>query len=151
MARKTGNFNLKCQVLDYPALDLFTDAFKKPQLEEAISPEIAEMFNLCYRKDEESKLSFASPVFASKQELEGLPPALIITAQLDSLKDEAKMYADMLKQAGVIAEYHNYENVSHGFTISAFSPLGKTVNDNTQNAANDVLDKTTKFLRKYLF
>jgi acetyl esterase len=44
----------------------------------------------------------------------GLPPALILTANYDPLRDEGRAYADKLQAAGVEATYRNYENV-HGF------------------------------------
>jgi acetyl esterase len=43
-----------------------------------------------------------------------LPPALIMTANYDPLRDEGKAYADKLTAAGVPTVYRNYENV-HGF------------------------------------
>jgi acetyl esterase len=43
-----------------------------------------------------------------------LPPALIMTAHYDPLRDEGKAYADKLAAAGVVTTYKDYENV-HGF------------------------------------
>ncbi|SFQ68667.1 alpha/beta hydrolase [Hymenobacter arizonensis] len=44
----------------------------------------------------------------------GLPPALILTANYDPLRDEGRAYAEQLHAAGVETTYQNYENV-HGF------------------------------------
>jgi acetyl esterase len=44
-----------------------------------------------------------------------LPPALIQTAQCDPLRDEGRMYAEKLRQAGVRATYREYEGMIHGF------------------------------------
>lgn len=47
--------------------------------------------------------------------LRGLPPATIITAQIDPLRSEGKAYADRLKAAGIPVVYRNYNNVTHEF------------------------------------
>ena len=48
-------------------------------------------------------------------DLQGLPPATVITAQIDPLRSEGKQLADRLKGAGVQTEYRNYESVTHEF------------------------------------
>ncbi|CAA9226617.1 MAG: Esterase/lipase [uncultured Cytophagales bacterium] len=45
----------------------------------------------------------------------GLPPATIITAQIDPLQSEGQQYADKLKAAGIPVTYQNYEGVTHEF------------------------------------
>ena len=44
-----------------------------------------------------------------------MPPALIVTTELDVLKDEGEEYANLLKNAGVNVTYHCYEKLIHGF------------------------------------
>ena len=44
-----------------------------------------------------------------------LPPATVITAQIDPLRSEGKEYADNLREAGVPVNYHDYEGVTHEF------------------------------------
>src|SRR5690606_19577008 len=53
-----------------------------------------------------------SPLFG---ELEGLPPTLIQTADLDPIRDDGIRYAEALRAAGVEVRHTNYLGVPHGF------------------------------------
>ncbi len=61
----------------------------------------------------EANNPYASPVRASN--LRGLPPALIITAELDVLRDEREHYGKCLAEAGVPTQVTRYDGVHHGF------------------------------------
>jgi acetyl esterase len=54
-----------------------------------------------------------SPLFA--EDLTGLPPALVVTAGFDPLRDEGRRYADRMRQSGVEVEYICSDGSVHGF------------------------------------
>lgn len=103
------------QILNYPPLDLATDPDLKFKHKKAIPPRLAKLFNESYLKSmKDAENPLVSPVYA--EDLEDLPPALIITAEFDSLADEADYYASQLEEAGVTVKKKRYMEAAHAFT-----------------------------------
>ncbi len=123
MAKKSGEFGFCCQILDYPPLDVLTDPKAKFFTEGAIPPEVAEMFNAAYCESPEAAGDvYCSPIYASQEELADLPPAIILTCEIDSLREEGEEYGKKLAQAGVEVTMKRFQGVPHGFTSNPELP-----------------------------
>jgi acetyl esterase len=71
-----------------------------------------------YATDEKTRNNpSVSPLRASRAELTGLPPALVITAENDPLRDEGEAYARKLKEAGVDVTAVRYNGTIHDFVL----------------------------------
>jgi len=62
---------------------------------------------------DDGKDPYASPLYAS--DLSRLPPAMVVTAEFDPLRDEGLAYARRLQEAGVTVKSSHYEGLIHGF------------------------------------
>ncbi|WP_214770298.1 alpha/beta hydrolase [Exiguobacterium sp. s39] len=114
-AEQTDPVPLIAQILDYPPLDLATDPADKPFFEEAISAEQARQFNAMYiARAEDAYHHLASPLYAAQ--LDALPQTLVLTAEHDSLAQEARQYAKRLQAAGVAVEHQEFAGQAHAFT-----------------------------------
>ncbi len=103
------------QLLVYPATDL---TMSHPSIEENadgyfLTKASMLWFAQHYLGDRERKDPAVSPLYA--EDLAGLPPALVITAEYDPLRDEGEAYAARLKDAGVATELLRYDGQIHGF------------------------------------
>ncbi|WP_223590797.1 alpha/beta hydrolase [Neobacillus bataviensis] len=77
-----------------------------------------EWFRACYLNSEEDKHNpLLSPILY--EDFKGLPPALVITAEFDPLRDEGEDYAEKLAEAGVEVECVRYDGTIHGFVSMA--------------------------------
>lgn len=116
MARDQGGPAIAHQLLVVPVTDY---NFETPSYSEnADGPQLTRdsmrWFWKLYAPDEErARHPYASPLRA--ESLSGLPPAHVLTAQYDPLRDEGKAYADRLRSAGVPVTYTSYEGMTHGF------------------------------------
>jgi len=122
MARAKGGPPIIYQVLIYPglALDDAGDFASRKELgsgEYFLPSEDFAFFRKMYLRDPDREVSdpLVSPIRAS--DFHGLPPALILTAEFDPLRDEGARYAELLRASGVPAEYVCYEGTIHGFFV----------------------------------
>ena len=125
------------QVLVYPWLDPAArsafDSYEENRDEDNPSP------GWLYEKYADSDVDAGNTYFAPllAEDASGLPPATIITAGFDALRDEGFAYADWLDDAGVDVTMANFEAMNHGF----FNLLGLV------SRAHDAADLVSEDLR----
>jgi acetyl esterase len=116
MARDRGGPSLVFQLMVYPVTDLNATA---PSIQENAEgyfltrDDMVWFTNHYLNSDDEKNNPLASPLLAP--DLHGLPPALIITAEYDPLRDEGEMYGQRLIEAGVPVVISRYDGMIHAF------------------------------------
>ena len=120
MAKDRNGPKIACQVLLIPATDASVDT--KSYHEFANGRFLSRAFMKygwdLYAPDEKTRNNpYVSPLRASKVELTGLPPALVITAENDPLRDEGEAYARKLVEAGVPVTAVRYNGMIHDFVL----------------------------------
>ncbi|WP_026538680.1 alpha/beta hydrolase [Arthrobacter sp. 9MFCol3.1] len=118
-AHDDGFDRITHQVLFYPSLDLDFDVDRYASLREnaeGYGLETAGLrpFNSFYLENGADPADpLVSPI--KRDDLAGLPAALIITAEHDPLRDEGERYGQRLAEAGVAASVRRYAGANHGF------------------------------------
>ncbi|MEV0612219.1 alpha/beta hydrolase [Nonomuraea sp. NPDC050404] len=115
-ARDAG-LRLAHQVLVCPVLDVAMDTPSYTDYAKGFGLEAAEMawFVRQYARDADPADPLLSPL--RLPDLSGLPPATIVTAEYDVLRDEGERYAARLTKAGVPAALRRFEGALHGFSV----------------------------------
>ncbi len=106
---------LKFQLLIYPATDMRAGAASHTSNGQGyvLTSDTIAYFQSHYLDANQQTDWRASPLLHTN--LAGLPPALVLTAGFDPLRDEGRQYADALSAAGSIAHYVCFERQIHGF------------------------------------
>lgn len=119
LARDDGFDRITHQILYYPSLDLDFDTDRYASLREnavgyGMETAALKPFNAFYV---DSGADPADPRVSPirRTGLTGLPPALVVTAEHDPLRDEGELYGRRLRSAGVPAVVSRYEGAGHGF------------------------------------
>ena len=116
MARDRGGPSIALQVLAYPITDFDLETESYLRFAEGFHltrSDMAWYWDQYAPKIEDRRHPWASPMRA--EDLSGLPPALVITAGHDVLRDEGASYAQRMRDSGVAVTLSCYEGMIHGF------------------------------------
>ena len=126
---KTAGPKIAYQLLIYPVTQLGAAADTPSMRENGkgyfLEKEGMDWFTRCYAPDPAHRSDpRLSPLLC--KDLAGQPPAYVITAGFDPLRDEGRDYADALDRAGVSVTYVNYPGMVHGFfSLRAMIPKAR--------------------------
>ena len=118
LASAREDFTPVYQVLICPLLDMQTEHILKiDHLQDSLlTAENSHTFSTYYLRDPaEVSNPLVSPLLA--ESLSGLPPATIITAELDPLAAEAFLYAERLQEVGISVTHRHYAGQVHDFVL----------------------------------
>tara|TARA_B100000686_G_C16781220_1_gene972013 strand:+ start:1419 stop:2351 length:933 start_codon:yes stop_codon:yes gene_type:complete len=117
LARDRGGPKIRYQLLIYPCCDIDPDRWPSMSEDNEGSPLSGSLMRWFYRHyvgvEKFIEDPYAAPLRAA--DLSDLPPALIVTAEVDPLRDEGAAYADALAAAGVDVHYECAMGQVHGF------------------------------------
>ncbi|OIJ62756.1 alpha/beta hydrolase [Streptomyces mangrovisoli] len=120
MAKERGDVPLVQQVLFYPVTDASFDTGSYHEFATGyfLRRDAMQWFWDQYTTDPAARAEItASPLRATTEQLTGLPPALVVTAEADVLRDEGEAYAARLREAGVPVVAVRYQGVIHDFVM----------------------------------
>ena len=123
LAREAGGPRIALQILLYPVTDLVSESQSYADLADGymLTRDSMRWFRAQYLASEQDAADWrVSPLRAPS--LAGLPPALVVTAGYDPLRDEGEAYARRLREAGV-----SVDAVSFGGMIHGFVPMGRLI------------------------
>lgn len=140
LAKEKNSPSICFQLLIYPSTKLTgepTVSMKENSEGYFLTSGAMAWFRDCYLNGEHDKQNpQVSPMLY--EDFKDLPPALVITAEYDPLRDEGEEYAQKLSEAGVEVESIRYDGAIHGFvSMAAVIDQGK-----------DALDQAGKALKK---
>ncbi|HWV80217.1 MAG TPA: alpha/beta hydrolase [Hyphomicrobiaceae bacterium] len=139
-ARDNGGPNLKLQVLIYPSADMSSvyPSYEEFAEQLPLTRTTMDWFVDLYlnSREKDAKDWRASPLHAKS--LAGLPPAFVITAAMDPLRDEGEEFARALMKAEVPVEVKRFDGQIHGFLT-----MGRIIKD-SQTAVADIATELRK-------
>ncbi|NOW94999.1 alpha/beta hydrolase [Mucilaginibacter sp. SG564] len=145
LAKENNGPEIKLQVLMCPVVDTDFETGSYQQFGEQrflTTSMMKWVFDIYAPDPNQRKDIHVSPLRATVEQLSGLPPALIITAENDVLRDEAEAYGRKLAEAGVAVTCIRYNGTIHDFgCLNALAETSQTKSSLIQVAAE---------LKKYL-
>lgn len=144
MARDRGGPALKFQLLVYPVTDFTGHATQSERdygkgyfLDEELMDWFADQY---FATEADRHLPYGSP---SKADLRNLPPAMVMTAECDPLRDQGEAYAEKLRRAGVSVELKRYDGMIHPFlSLAGIVEAGREAIRDSAAAVRQALNVT---------
>src|SRR5690606_3892746 len=144
-AKEAGTPQLRFQALLWPVTDANFNNASYNQFAEGhfLTRGMMQWFWDNYTTDAQQRNEIhASPLRASLEQLKGLPPALVQTAEMDVLRDEGEAYARKLDAAGVTVTSVRYNGMIHDYgllNVLAEVPAVRSALDQAAQALKDHL------------
>jgi acetyl esterase len=131
MARDRGGPRIAFQLLIYPVTDynFGTRSYQQNADGYLLTKDAMKWFwNHYLREEADGSSPLASPLRSTK--LAGLPPAFVMTAEFDPLRDEGEAYGERLIEAGVPTVVKRYDGMIHGFfSLGLFDQGRQAISD----------------------
>jgi acetyl esterase/lipase len=127
LAKERGDVRFVHQSLYYPVTDagMDTGSYSRFATGYFLTSKAMEWFWNAYLPDASRRSAITvSPLRATREQLEGLPPAFVIVDEADVLRDEGEAYAAELRAAGVPVTTVRYDGITHDFMM--LNPLSET-------------------------
>jgi cation diffusion facilitator CzcD-associated flavoprotein CzcO len=115
-AKAENGPDISLQLLVYPVTDaaMNTPSYADPDNQLLLNTALMEWFWDHYAPNKEDRANLdASP--ARAKDLSGLPPAIVVTAEYDVLRDEAEAYGEAMRAAGVPVTIRRFDRQMHNF------------------------------------
>ncbi|MGA9648960.1 alpha/beta hydrolase [Pedobacter sp.] len=144
-AKENNGPEIKTAVMLWPIVDcdFTTKSYKKFGQDRFLTTSLMSwMYDMYIADEEKRKTIYASPLRATKQQLEGMPPTLIMVAENDVLRDEGEAYGRKLLEAGVKAATVRFNGVIHDFgLLNGLAGIPQTI---------DLFEMASAQLKRYL-
>jgi len=143
LAKQRGGPKIRGQLLYYPVTNAYFDTGSYLQFAEGYYLYRAGMmwfWDQYTTSESERNQITASPLRATKEELQGLPDAMIITGEADVLRDEGEAYAVKLRESGVGVTAVRFQGIIHDFVM--LNALDQT------NATRAAMDVSTDWINR---
>jgi acetyl esterase len=146
MARDRGGPALKFQLMIYPVTNFTVHETQSERdyghgffLDEELMDWFADQY---FATEADRHLPYGSPLKAS--DLRNLPPAMVLTAECDPLRDQGEAYAEKLRAAGVTVELKRYDGMIHPFlSLAGIVDSGRVAIDDSAAAVRQALNVAT--------
>jgi acetyl esterase/lipase len=127
MAKDKNGPAIKLQILLWPVTDanFETGSYNQFAEQRFLTKNMMKWFWDNYTTDQAARKEiYASPLQATPEQLKGLPPALVQTAENDVLRDEGEAYARKMDAAGVKVTMVRYNGAIHDYGL--LNPIANT-------------------------